>query len=421
MNNVDFNLKRQILALMLMLISLGVQAADDDFITEQRTIEVSIPGTLRYSINNSEKNRILNLKLKGKLNGTDIKYIREMAGRDYNDKETGGNLAFLDMGDASIVSGGEIYLYGGHEGTMNDVVPSGMFYNCTRLIQVVLPNSAYAVCGAAFKGCCNLASVTLPSSVRYIGDEIFRGCSNLSSVTIPSGVTSIDDYVFADCTSLSNVTIPSSVTSIGNYAFQNCSSLSTITIPSGVTTIGDAIFKGCSSLSDIVLPSGVTSIGQSVFSCCSGLTSLTIPLGVTSIGNTAFYGCSGLTSLTIPSSVTSIGNDAFEFCWGVSSLYVCWEEPLYLTNFDSVFSGIHKKSCILYVPKGTVERYKASNWSSFENIVEYDVTGIDKTILSSDAKEASRYSVNGQRLTAPTKGVNIVKYSDGSVRKEIVK
>ena len=48
-------------------------------------------------------------------------------------------------------------------------------------------------------------------------------------------------------------------------------------------------------------------------------------------------------------------------------------------------------------------------------------TGIDDTQTSSDAKEWERYTINGQRLTAPTKGINIVKYSDGSVRKEIVK
>lgn len=48
-------------------------------------------------------------------------------------------------------------------------------------------------------------------------------------------------------------------------------------------------------------------------------------------------------------------------------------------------------------------------------------TGIDNTMLSSEIKEVSRFSSQGQRLTAPTKGVNIVKYCDGSVRKEIVK
>lgn len=48
-------------------------------------------------------------------------------------------------------------------------------------------------------------------------------------------------------------------------------------------------------------------------------------------------------------------------------------------------------------------------------------TGIDTTTVSSEVKEVSRFSSQGLRLTTPTKGVNIVKYSDGSVRKEIVK
>ena len=49
--------------------------------------------------------------------------------------------------------------------------------------------------------------------------------------------------------------------------------------------------------------------------------------------------------------------------------------------------------------------------------MEYDATGVDKVTTSSDAREVSRYSVNGQRLAVPTKGLNIVKYSDGSIKK----
>ena len=56
----------------------------------------------------------------------------------------------------------------------------------------------------------------------------------------------------------------------------------------------------------------------------------------------------------------------------------------------------------------------------FENIVEFDATGIDKTKTSTDVEEVSRYSVNGQRLVGPTKGLNIVKYSDGSLKKVAV-
>ena len=182
--------------------------------------------------------------------------------------------------------------------------------------------------------------------------------------------------------------------------------------------LGYAAFSDCSGLTSLTIPSSVTSIGEYAFHGCSGLTSLTIPSSVTSIGESAFYGCSGLTSLTIPSSVTSIGWGAFCGCSGLTSIYVYTEK---LPNMGSdVFAGCDAKKCTVYVPKGTYDDYWLSEFGYFENIVEFDATGIDKVTTSTDAKELSRYSVNGQRLSAPAKGLNIVKYSDGSVKKVAV-
>ena len=159
-------------------------------------------------------------------------------------------------------------------------------------------------------------------------------------------------------------------------------------------------------------------LGYAAFSDCSGLTSLTIPSSVTSIGYCAFLGCSGLTSFTIPSSVTSIGWGAFCGCSGLTSIYVYTEK---LPNMGrDVFDGCDAKKCTVYVPKGTYDDYWISEFGYFENIVEFDPTGINNVITSNDTKELSRYSLNGQRLSAPTKGLNIVKYSDGSVKKVAV-
>ena len=182
--------------------------------------------------------------------------------------------------------------------------------------------------------------------------------------------------------------------------------------------IGDCAFFGCSALTSLTLPSGVTEIGNSAFSGCSGLTSLTLPSGVTEIGSSAFSYCRGLTSLTLPSGVTKIGGSAFSDCSGLTSIYVYAEKLPNMGN--DVFEGCDAKKCTVYVPKGTYDDYWLSEFGYFENIVEFEATGINNVITSNDAKELSRYSVNGQRLSAPTKGLNIVKYSDGSVKKVAV-
>ena len=396
----NFTFKRQLLFVMFMLLGcLSIQAADDGLITKQITIKLDEAGTLPNRIGGSKKYLITNLKIVGEVNGTDWLFIREMAGSDLCGDKTGGKLSILDLSDAKIVKGGSEYVFFGYDSsrryTSNDKLGDYAFY-----------------------GCSGLTSLTIPSSVTSIGGEAFRDCSGLTSLTIPSSVTSIGDCAFFGCSSLTSLTIPSSVTSIGNNAFYGCSSLTSLTIPSSVTSIGYAAFSDCSSLTSLTIPSSVTSIGDYAFFGCSSLTSLTIPSGVTSIGEAAFSGCSGLTSLTIPSSVTSIGNYALKGCSGLTSIYVYPEKLPKLG--EKVFDGCNAKNCKVYVPTGTYDDYWLSEFGYFENIVEFDATGIDKVTISTDAKELSRYSVNGQRLFAPVKGLNIVKYSDGSVKKVVV-
>ena len=161
-------------------------------------------------------------------------------------------------------------------------------------------------------------------------------------------------------------------------------------------------------------------IGSYAFSGCNRLTSLTLPAGITSIGIGAFYGCRRLTSLTLPDGIIWIAPDAFNGCFGLTSIYVYAEKvPLIGGN---AFAGVDVKKCTVYVPMGTRDDYRLSGFGDyFENIVEFEATGIDKTTTSTEVEEVARYSVNGQRLSAPTKGLNIVKYSDGSVKKVAVR
>ena len=217
---------------------------------------------------------------------------------------------------------------------------------------------------------------------------------------------------------------------IGSHAFSYCSGLTSLNLPAGITEIQNDAFRNCSGLTSLNLPDGITEIGNNVFYGCSGLTSLTLPAGITSIGYGAFRNCSGLTSLTIPAGITSLtlpngihssGEGVFLGCSGLTSIYV-YAEKVPKIGSSNVFEGIDAKKCTLYVPMGTSSDYWLSDFGDyFENIVEFDATGIDKTTISTDIEEVARYSVNGQRLSAPTKGLNIVKYSDGSVKKVTVR
>ena len=382
-------------AIFMLLGCLAIHAADGDLITKQITIKLEEAGTLPSKIGDTKKYKITNLKIMGEINGTDLRFIREMAGCDYKGKGTEGKLATLDLSEAKIVKGGDYYYN---------------YYGCYTLDDVIG--------NQAFDGCSSLTSLTLPSSVTSIGSSAFSGCSGLTSLTLPSSVTSIEWSAFSGCSGLTSLTLPSSVTSIGGSAFSGCSGLTSLTLPSSVTEIGSSAFSGCSGLTSLTLPSSVSSIGSFAFSGCSGLTSLTLPSCVTSIGESAFRGCSSLASLTLPSSVTSIGKSAFEGCSGLTSIYVSWESPLSIDA--STFKDANTEKCILYVPNGTYDDYWISNWGIFENIVEYDATGINHITTSGDAKEISRYAVDGQRLEVPAKGLNIVKYSDGSVKKVVV-
>ena len=184
---------------------------------------------------------------------------------------------------------------------------------------------------------------------------------------------------------------------IGEYTFYNCTSLTSVNIPSSVTEIRNSVFKGCTSL-----------------------TSVNIPSSVTEIGNSVFEGCTSLTSVNIPSSVTEIGNSVFCCCKGLKSIYIYAEKVPCLYSMNT-FGGCDLKNCTLYVPNGTYDAYNWSPFREFENIVEFDATSIHNTVATPEAQEIARYAVNGQRLTAPIKGINLVKYSDGTVKKEFVK
>lgn len=234
---------------------------------EPKIVEVAEAGTLSTFISVDEKNVIKDLTVIGNLNGTDIRFIREMAGRTYDNKECAGSLEILDLSQANIVEGGEPYFYMYSDFyTKNDEFSTYFFKGC-KLKTVVFPLSLKVVGNAAFSECYNLSGkIVIPEGVTTVGVSSFEATA-IESVELPSSLVTVTDGAMA-------------IDAIGAHAFENCRSLREINIPESITTIQTSVFNGCSSLTTITLPKGITGVRGSAFQDCTGLKEIRVHASV---------------------------------------------------------------------------------------------------------------------------------------------
>lgn len=144
-------------------------------------IHVETAGTLSSLLTSTDKE----LKVTGVINGTDVKYIRELV--------TAGTVTSLDWSEVSIVSGGEAY--DGTHTTENNVIGEKMFYEFTKLQKMLLPMSVKTIQTNAFARS-GLKSIDIPNSVTQIGGDAFAYCSSLETVVLGKKVTQLNQGVF---------------------------------------------------------------------------------------------------------------------------------------------------------------------------------------------------------------------------------
>ena len=371
------------------------------------------------------------------------------------------------------IVGGE-NVYSGHITIPDAIEYRGKQFRVTSIEQECFRNSAVttvkignnisSIGSYAFNGS-SITGIEIPSSVRIIDEHSFDDCRDLIEVSFLDG----DDLLqfkgkypyyrpyFVNCP-IKSLYIGRDIKAAG-AVFEDLSKALEIIIGSTVTRIEYYLLSGASQITSLKIPASVVEINASAFDFCYGLNYVYFEDGKEEINcDASFYGLpieylyigrnfnsrgpdfnqtkinkidigeyvtslislqnlQELIDITIPKNVENIG-----VYWGCNNLRTiyCMNPIPPESGFNNVFDNAVFALSTLYVPKGCVEIYKTSNvWHNFFEIKEYDdASSISQISIEDNLGIVGIFDISGHKIMYPQKGLNIIKYSDGTVEKK---
>lgn len=310
-------------------------------------------------------------------------------------------------------------------------VGANAFANNQELKELTIPVGITAISNNAFAGCTNLEKVVIEDSDTPLitGSDIFlengiatlymgrnitteQSCFNylpLFSITLGEQVTMLPELAFAG-SYITSITLPAHLEFIAGGAFENTNKLQQINIAPGNTHFtmkGNALINTDTKALVHVIPTENESY--------------TIPHGVEIIQ----YSCmwpNYAKELHIPSTVTTIGN-FFMHNPNLEKVYLYTKTPA--TCYDWSWYPLKTESgdypFTVYVPRGSLSTYKRTKvWSDLP-LNEWDIPTEMESIEVDHTLPTTYYHIDGTRLRAPRKGINILHRSNGETEKAIIK
>ncbi len=352
------------------------------------------------------------------------------------------------------------------------------FKGCAALESITIPNSVKVINSYTFEGCKHLREAVLGTGVESIGYQAFYECKLLESIKFPETLKYIGDYVFSS-DSLQEITLPASLKNISKSAFYDCDSLKSVFMEGAIpATCGSTVFPSdtkiyvpMSALTDYktssswknqdLLGLGFALQTDDKYTTHYSDVAYAMPDGVSGGIITAanqeeldidYRYQSGdivpaCTPLLIKKNVSSYSEDektVYDY------IPVKTEE---IAATDNLLQGVLKDTNI--TEDATYHYYSLTLDSSEENfgfyptalngifstkaqeaylilpketgrndgyILEHkEVTAIDAPHTCGNVREIERYAPDGRRIASSQSGINIVRYSNGEIRKVFVK
>ena len=290
-------------------------------------------------------------------------------------------------------------------------------------------NARPTSCYNWFYGCTDLTTI---EGIEYLNTEnvtnmswMFSECSALTTLDVSNFDTKNVmemSYMFGSCTKLKTLDVSSfntqNVTDM-NWMFSYCSALTTLDLSNFDTknvTDMNGMFSNCSALTTLDLSSfktqNVTDMSR-MFKDCSALTTLDVSnfdtQNVTDMSR-MFNDCSALTTLDVSNFDTQNVTDMSRMFKDCSALTTIYASDKFVTTAceedENMFAECANLVGAVPYDENKIGKEMANYTTGY--FTDKAATGIDAPTVSDDTA-AEYYDLQGRRLNAPQKGVNIVK------------
>ena len=372
-----------------------------------------------------------------------------------------------------------LHLYSDENTEITEVViPEGVtriearaFRDAKFITSITIPNSVTYIGREAFRGMHRLTTINIPQAITSIEPYTFQDCEALASVSIPEGVTYIGEYAFAKCYELTNVyCYAEGVPNTESNAFSNTNiGAATLHVPAGSVSqygttpwIGfgtiEAFATGISlnqtsltfnasnqttTLIATITPSDLpnknvtwTSSNTSVATVSNAGIVTPIANGTATITATTTDGsnlsafCEVTVSIPVPVTGVTLNQSSLQFDYiGEIANLEATVLPENADNKKVKWTSSNESVCIVSngmvvaVGMGTSVIIATTEDGGFMAVCVVTVTSATglSSVEQDDEMMFQIYDINGMKRKQPQKGINIIRNSDGTTRKVLVK